>query len=135
MGHYADINHPEQIGFGMGRDGAVIRQIIDTKVGGAVLDVSDYPKKAVMQGHIIIHNATTDVYKPMPIDEATESFGTLPSGFAYYGILISTIDTDHPFAGVMLRGTVNHKAMPFDVDSIFPALKAALPNILFLADN
>ena len=134
MGNYADINRPEQVYFGMGKDGTAIRNIIDTKVGGAVLDLSDFAPNAVMSGHLIIHNATTGKFKPMPVNTETGAYGSLPEGYAYFGVNISTFDKDHPFAGVLIRGTVNINAMPYNADSIAAAVKTALPHIIFITD-
>ncbi|WP_018629194.1 hypothetical protein [Niabella aurantiaca] len=64
------------------------------------------------------------------------SYGALPGGHTYAGILIATIPAKAPFAGIMVRGTVNPKAMQFDSSSILSALKTALsPAIDFRSDD
>lgn len=71
------------------------------------------------------------------IGATTGAFGALPAGHTYAGILISSILTSKPFAGIMVRGTVNPTfpgAMPYSMTTILAAVKAALPLIDFRAD-
>lgn len=67
-------------------------------------------------------------------DANASAYGTLPSGTAYAGILIGSILTAKPFAGILIRGTVNPAAAPFDMTSILSAVKTALPLIDFKED-
>lgn len=62
------------------------------------------------------------------------TFSALPSGHTYAGILINSIPTAKPFAGILVRGTVNQNAMPYSATSILSALKTALPMIDFRTD-
>lgn len=62
------------------------------------------------------------------------AYGSLPSGHAYAGINIATILTAKPFAGILVRGTVNPAAAPFSMTSILSAVKTALPLIDFRED-
>lgn len=62
------------------------------------------------------------------------AYGTLPAGHTYAGINIATIRTKKPFAGIMVRGTVNDLATPFSMTSILAAVKTALPLIDFRHD-
>lgn len=68
------------------------------------------------------------------IASTTAVYGALPAGHTYAGILIGSILTAKAFAGIMVRGTVNPSAMPYDATTILTALKAALPLIDFRAD-
>jgi hypothetical protein len=61
-------------------------------------------------------------------------YGALPSGHTYAGILIASILTVRPFAGIMVRGTVNELAAPYSMTSIIAAVKTALPLIDFRSD-
>jgi len=61
-------------------------------------------------------------------------YGTLPSGHTYAGILIASILTAKPFAGILVRGTVNPAAAPFGMTTILSAVEAALPLISFRED-
>lgn len=72
-----------------------------------------------------------------PVATVANTVGTydaLPAGHTYAGILIATILTKKPFAGIMVRGTVNPAAAPFSMTSILSALKTALPLIDFRED-
>ena len=113
-------------------DGVVIPSCIETKTGGVTLDVSSWTENSIQAGTPIIYNSTTGIYKPMPVTD--DKFGTLPEGFEYFGILVATISKAMPFAGVMVRGTVNYAAMPYEATDILSALKTALPLIRFIND-
>lgn len=66
--------------------------------------------------------------------EATE-YDSLPDGHSYAGVLIASILTETPFAGIMVRGTVNSAATPFPMDDILSDVKTALtPRIDFRED-
>lgn len=62
------------------------------------------------------------------------AYQALPSGHTYVGILINTIPTSKPFAGIMVRGTVNPVAAPYDFATIASAFKTAVPLIDQRAD-
>jgi hypothetical protein len=62
------------------------------------------------------------------------AYQALPAGHAYAGILIASVLTKRPFAGIMVRGTVNTAAAPYPMDSILTAVKTALPLIDFRED-
>jgi hypothetical protein len=62
------------------------------------------------------------------------AYGSLPAGHTYAGVLVATILTAKPFAGIMVRGNVNWKAAPYDMTSILSAVRTALPLITFTED-
>lgn len=68
------------------------------------------------------------------ISSTAAVYGTLPAGHTYSGILVSSILTNKPFAGILVRGTVNPAAAPFVMTTILAAVKAALPLIDFRQD-
>ena len=68
------------------------------------------------------------------VNTVASAYAALPSGHTYYGYNIADIPTSKPFSGILLRGTVNHKACPFPMDSILSAVKTALPHVLHQAD-
>lgn len=72
--------------------------------------------------------------KVSSVDTVASAYGSLPAGHTYEGVLIASILTQKPFAAVLLRGTVNHKAAQFPYDSILSAIKTALPLIQFRED-
>jgi len=64
-----------------------------------------------------------------------DEYASLPDGASYEGILIASIPTSKPLAGIMVRGTVNVNACPFDMTDILSAVKTALPLIVFTSDK
>jgi hypothetical protein len=62
------------------------------------------------------------------------AYAALPTNHTYAGILIASILTKKPFAGILVRGTVNPAAAPYPMTSILSAVKAALPLIDFRED-
>ncbi|MDR1652238.1 MAG: hypothetical protein LBS01_01050 [Prevotellaceae bacterium] len=65
---------------------------------------------------------------------ASSAYVALPENHVYAGILIASILTKKPFAGILVRGTVNLAAAPYPMTSILSAVKAALPLIDFRED-
>lgn len=65
---------------------------------------------------------------------AAGSYQELPSGHTYAGVLINTIPTTKPFAGIMVRGTINPVAAPYNFSAIAAAFKTAMPLIDQRAD-
>jgi hypothetical protein len=63
-----------------------------------------------------------------------DEYDALPSGYSYAGINIFTIPTTRPMAGILVRGSVNPNAVPFDMTAILDAVKTALPLVTFLTD-
>ena len=64
-----------------------------------------------------------------------DEYASLPADHTYAGILIASIPTSKPLAGIMVRGTVNVNACPFPMTAILSAVKAALPLIVFTSDK
>jgi hypothetical protein len=64
-----------------------------------------------------------------------DEYASLPADHTYAGILIASIPTSRPLAGIMVRGTVNVNACPFPMTAILSAVKAALPLIVFTSDK
>lgn len=78
---------------------------------------------------------TTQASIPVALTvDDTGSYGALPSGHTYAGINVANILTAKPFAGIMVRGTVNPAATTYDLSSILTDVKDALPLILFRED-
>lgn len=68
------------------------------------------------------------------VSEEATGYAALPAGHAYAGILIASISTDRPFAGIMIRGVMNPAASKYSLSSIQSALSTALPHVIFQAD-
>lgn len=64
------------------------------------------------------------------VDGSSSTYSTLPASHEYKGILINTIPTDTPFAGIMVRGTVNEVASPYPVSTIKSAFNTAMQNLI-----
>lgn len=73
--------------------------------------------------------------KVSSVNTSFTGYGSLPGGHTYFGVLIATILTERPFAGVMLIGTANDQAAPFDMSSILSAVQTAIPDIKWRHDN
>jgi len=52
-------------------------------------------------------------------------YGTLPASHTYQGILINSVLTAKPFAGIMVRGNFNPVAAPYDFETIRAAFTTA----------
>ena len=114
-------------------DNIVVVQCLETIPGGRTLDVTGYTPDIIPAGHpIIVDEATGKTYKPFPVSDG--ALGTLPVGYKYVGINISTILKDKPFSGIMVRGTVNKNATYYPMTSILSAISTALPLIRFTQD-
>lgn len=112
--------------------------------GGRTLDTAAFAAAnplvlLLMAGHVIIQETATGIYRPMPIASAAQpytavAYGALTAGHTYAGILINTILVAKPFAGILVRGTVNNLAMPYVATSILAAMKTALTMVDFRTD-
>jgi len=129
-------NEPQEVI--TGNDNIVIVDNFQSIRGGRTLDVTGFNPETIKAGHVIIQETATKEYKPMPVDLTTDpanpTYAALPSGHTYAGILIASILTKKPFAGIMIRGTVNPAAAPYPMTSILSAVKTALPLIDFRED-
>ncbi len=119
-------------GYDAGNDTIVIVKVLEAIPGGKTLDVTGFTPDVIPAGHLIIEETSTGVLKPMPISGA--DYAALPASHTYKGVLISTILTAKPFAGILVRGTVNKNASFYGIASVLTAVKAALPLIRFTQD-
>ena len=71
---------------------------------------------------------------PVATVSANGSYQALPADHTYAGILINEIPKTIPFAGIMVRGTINPVAAPYDFATIAAAFKTAMPLIDQRAD-
>lgn len=115
------------------KDNVVIVDVFQSIRGGRSLDVTGFGPKVIKAGHVIIVDASGN-HKPMPLATNDTVYGSLPANHTYAGILIASILTAKPFAGIMVRGTVNPAAAPFAMGTILAAVKTALPLIDFRQD-
>ena len=124
----------EPVNYDDGKDSIVIVDNFQSIRGGRSLDVTGFAPTQIKAGHVIIVQTSNQQYKPMPVNAGQPAYATLPSGHTYAGILIQTLPTSKPFAGIMVRGTINPVAAPYDFATIAAAVKAALPLIDQRAD-
>lgn len=115
-----------------GNASIVVRDNQRSIPGGKSLDVTGFTPTVVQEGHVIIRETATGEFKPMPVSGA--AYAALPAGHTYAGILVASILTAKPFAGISYECTVNRIASPYPTAPIEAAIKAALPNIHFLED-
>ena len=78
--------------------------------------------------------AGTGFEVPVATVNAGGAYQALPGGHTYAGILISSVTKTKPFAGIMVRGTINPVAAPYDFATIATAFKTAMPLIDQRAD-
>jgi hypothetical protein len=119
-------------GYDTGNDSIVIVKVLEAIPGGKTLDVTSFTPDVIPAGHLIIKETSTGILKPMPVTGA--AYAALPASHTYEGVLISTILKSKPFAGILVRGTVNQAASFYTIASVLTAVKAALPLIRFTQD-
>lgn len=119
-------------GYDTGNDTIVVVKVQEAIPGGKTLDVTGFSPDVIPAGHLIIEETSSGILKPMPISGA--DYGALPASHTYKGVLISTILKSKPFAGILVRGTVNKNASAYGIASVLTAVKTALPLIRFTQD-
>lgn len=129
----ADLTNPS-IKIDFTRDTIIIRNIFQTIRGGATLDVTGFTPDVIYSGHPIINEIGTNEYKPMPVNAAGDQYAALPANHEYAGILISSILKTKPFAGILVRGSVNYEATYIPYGAILADLKEKLNLITFVKD-
>lgn len=124
-------NELESVSFGL--DNVVIRRLGGAILGGRALDVTDFAEDVIKAGHVVIQNTTDEtIYKPMPVSGG--KYATLPEGYRYAGVVVSSVLKTKAAVSIMYDGEVNDVASPYPVDTIKAALKEALPTLVFLHD-
>lgn len=118
--------------FKAGNDGIVIVKNLEVVPGGKTLDVTGFAPDVILEGHILIQETANGAIKPMPVSGT--AYDALPASHTYYGVVVSSVRKSSPFVSSLVRGSVNHKAGPYDATSILAAVKAALPLIRFIQD-
>ena len=115
-----------------GPESIIIRNYEDGIKGGKVLDMTGFTPDVLNTGHVII-KSNTDVYKPMPLNQAGDAYGTLPANHSYVGICVTTTEwkVEGSLVGIMTAGEFNDVAAPFGFSAIAAAFKTAVPTIRF----
>lgn len=129
MKHEATITKEKVI---FGNDSVVIRKYISGITGGRTLDCSGITADTVSAGHVIIKKSNGN-YAPMPV--ADGAYAALPEGASYVGVLRSSLSVKNPAAAIMIDGIVNDACLPFNMNGILAAFKAACPHIIFEQDE
>lgn len=110
-----------------GNDPIIVRNALNAKTKGVMLDVSGYELDVIKAGQVII--VKDGVYKPMPISDG--AYGTLTDGYSYAGIAVASVLKTKPFVGMLNMGEVNDAALPYSIDAIKADIQAALPALYF----
>ncbi|MGN1172626.1 MAG: hypothetical protein ACI4SO_02430, partial [Muribaculaceae bacterium] len=105
-----------------GNDSITIRKCFADIPGGRTLDLTGFTAENILAGHVIIKNAEGN-YAPMPVSGS--AYAALPEGAAYVGVLKHSISTKKPAVAIMINGIVNPETIPYPMDSIADAFKAA----------
>ena len=127
-------NEPQEVI--TGNDNIVIVDNFQSVRGGRTLNTAGFTPDVIRAGHVIIQETATKEYKPLGVIPKGTNIGTtqapeittedtyvaLPANHAYAGILIASIPTKKPFAGILVRGTVNPAAVPNVVNLRLKAL-------------
>lgn len=119
---------------GDGNATIVIRNFIAGIKGGATLNVDGYPHNTIRAGHVVIYDTINKEYKPMPLNEAGDAYGSLPANHRYAGVVMGNVLTSEPCVGIMYAGEVNDVASPYSVESIMSDITSALPQLVFMHD-
>lgn len=130
----ANFLRTEEEKFSTGLESILIRRVGGRIIGGCILDLSEWPDDTVIAGHMIIKKETDGImaYKPNPV--ADGKFAALPESWEYAGVLVRAASKSDPRAAVQYDGEINDKAMPYPIDDIKAAVKAALPSLYFMHD-
>jgi len=102
-----DLTQEEQTEYSAGIDGVAIKNYVDGKEGGAVLDVTGFTDVFIFEGHGVIQETATGEFKPLPVG------GAIPAGHTIYGVVRSTTRTSKPSTGVMTNGTINNNVVKY----------------------
>ena len=131
MGAKANLANAAEV-FGMGADSVVISHYVGGIDGGRTLDVSGYTEAEIKAGHIVIRSTSDEtLYKPMPVSGG--EYSSLPSGYEYVGVVVSTVLASQPLVGIMNAGTVNDAASPYPISAQLKTdLKSAVPTLIFI---
>ena len=110
-----------------GLDGKVIVADLADVPGGRALDMSGWDEDVLKAGHIIVHNTSTGVCKPLGL--TGDNYADLGANEEYYGVLKCSILKAKPAAAILTVGEVNADCCPYPVTA---TIKAGLPAIRFI---
>ena len=124
----------EQVLFG--KDNVIIQKHIAGIPGGRALNVDGVAEKVLYAGHPIITDGNGN-YKPLAVNtvEGIKSYGSLPQGWNYAGILEHSMQTSKPSAAILIAGVVNDAAVEIPYGAHKAAIKSAIPTIMFVKDE
>ncbi len=118
-------------------DSVVFPSVLEEYVGGRTVDVSTYTLDVINSGQVVIKETATGNYSLLPVTHAdgTYTYGALPAGNEYVGLVRATKLVNDPFISIVYAGTANDKAMVVPItDAIKTAMIAVLPKLTFKAD-
>lgn len=124
-------NTPETVDTTM--DSVVIRKVVHDIPGGKNLDVTGITDATLKAGRVIIENTSTGVHKPLGITDG--AYDSLPSGWAFKGILGASVLTAKAQGTVVIAGDVNgNAAVNYGLPPYTSTIKNALTRIIFSKD-
>lgn len=112
MSGEANLNKKQKT-YSDGHDEIVITRMLADIPGGVTLDTTGYKEGQIRKGHVVIREKLTGVCKPLEVKG--KNYVTLPEGYVYKGVVISTTVAEDPRVGVMTQGQVNAKASPYPI--------------------
>lgn len=124
------VNGSNKIVFG--EDSKVIEKYFSGIKGGRVLDTAGFTDGVIKAGHVVITDGKGN-YKPMPVQDG--AYASLPETFQYAGVVYRSVSASKPSVSIMTNGEVNIECVPYKMDSILAAFKAACPLIVFVKDE
>ncbi|QYS85415.1 hypothetical protein JJC03_09200 [Flavobacterium oreochromis] len=114
-------------------DDIIVRKATHDIPGGKTLDVTGVADEVLKAGRIVIQNTTSGDMKLLLI--VSGNYESLPSGYAYKGILKASILKTKPFASVVVGGEINEAAaVNYGLPAIPAEAKTALTHIIFTKD-
>ncbi len=119
-----------------GKDNVIIQKHIADLPSGRVLDTEGITEEVLYAGHPIITDGNGN-YKPLAVNtvEGVKSYGSLPQGWNYAGILEHSMLTSKPSAAILISGVVNDAAVEIPYGAHKAAIKSAIPTIMFVKDE
>lgn len=106
-----------------------------TIFGGKVTSVTLVAKGSGYAAGDVLSAAAADIGTggtgfsvPVASTQAAAAYAALPASHTYEGILLASILTAKPFAGIMVRGGINPVAAPYDFATIRAAFNTATGN-------
>lgn len=128
MSNVINVGYSES--YDSGNDPIIVRNDLNSKVIGVMLDVSSWTDSVIPAGTVVVKTTSTGVHKPLTVTDG--AYGTLDSTDEYVGLTKATVLKEKPFVGVINMGEINEQALPYPLTTeMKTALKTAIPALYF----